>query len=415
MRSKVRRGSSPARGRLALVAALLGSIAASCHHDFGFLGDNAAAAAGASGGDGLSGAAGASLSAGGSAAGAGSGAAADAGASDGRTTAGGASAGAGDPAAGGTAAGNDAGVGGEAASDSSPTYHSLAVGNDFACSTFRGALSCWGANDLGQLGSGTTDDAFPLGFLPVVEQTAHGDAPITDAQAVSAGDSYACALRQGRAWCWGNGPNGELGPGSEQSARAVAVQGAPAKILQISTGSDHACVRAASQFACWGSNASAQISGSLAELQLGVTLLASVANVADMALDHWSSLVRRRDGSLLCWGQDDVGQCVGSVPGSCPQPPADGCVLKPSVLAGLAGSQYLAAGGGHVCARDAVGKVRCWGLNNTGEAGSAPTLGCIDNGSCVVGLTEVSEAFGAEQLALGESHSCALVKGRVLC
>jgi len=413
--------SSRARGALVLVAALLGAGVGSCQHDFGFLRDSARNPADAAGASGLFGEGGAPMSSAGSDAGAFSGTAAHGG--DGGASAGGKDAvaaggqGAGAMAAGGGAAAGDAGAGGEPPSGAPPTFHALAVGNDFACFIFHGKVRCWGANDVGQLGAGFVDDAFPQGFVAVVEQTPTGDAPISDAQAVSAGDSYACALRQGSVWCWGNGPNGELGPGLTQSSRAVQVQGAPGNIRQISTGGDHACVRTASQFACWGGNDSAQISSSLVEPRLGVTQPANVANVVDLALDWWTSLVRRDDGSVLCWGQDNAQQCVGQVSGDCPLAPGDHCVLKPGVLAALAGSQYLAAGGEHACARDAAGKVRCWGLNNTGEAGSAPTADCFANdpGNCVVGPTEVPEAFGAEQLALGSSHTCALVQGRVLC
>lgn len=66
----------------------------------------------------------------------------------------------------------------------------------------EGVVWCWGANDVGKLGDGTTvsrDEA-----RPVLSEVRF--------QSVSAAASHVCALAiDGAAYCWGNGSRGQLG------------------------------------------------------------------------------------------------------------------------------------------------------------------------------------------------------------
>ena len=65
-------------------------------------------------------------------------------------------------------------------------------------------MSCWGANESGQLGNGTTDSS----NVPV---------PVTglkDVEAIVAGGAHSCARRtDGTVWCWGANTSGQLGDG----------------------------------------------------------------------------------------------------------------------------------------------------------------------------------------------------------
>jgi alpha-tubulin suppressor-like RCC1 family protein len=80
---------------------------------------------------------------------------------------------------------------------SAGTAHSCAVLGD-------GQVFCWGANDQGQLGDGTTD-ARPLP-APVPS--------LTDVQQVAAGRAHTCARQRGGAiFCWGGNDAGQLGDG----------------------------------------------------------------------------------------------------------------------------------------------------------------------------------------------------------
>jgi alpha-tubulin suppressor-like RCC1 family protein len=90
-------------------------------------------------------------------------------------------------------------------------------GHSCAVST-GGAISCWGHNANGQLGNGTLTDS----WTPV-DVTGLGAL----ASAVSAGDAQSCALTAGGAVrCWGANESGQLGDGTtNQSATPVDVFG----------------------------------------------------------------------------------------------------------------------------------------------------------------------------------------------
>jgi alpha-tubulin suppressor-like RCC1 family protein len=79
----------------------------------------------------------------------------------------------------------------------------IATGNGFTCSlTARGVVRCWGLNELGQLGNGTTTDS-------PSPTTVQG---LTGVTSIAAGEDHACALlSDGEVACWGSNAHGALG------------------------------------------------------------------------------------------------------------------------------------------------------------------------------------------------------------
>lgn len=142
-------------------------------------------------------------------------------------------------------------------------FDSVAVGTDHACALAAdGSAHCWGRNDAGQLGDGTTDGA--RAPRPVAAAT-----PFT---LVTAGDRHTCALdADGGAWCWGDNTVGALGT----AAVTATCGGAPCSRLPVPVattlrfrsltasrgeGGAHTCGLATDGLAyCWGSNARGQL------------------------------------------------------------------------------------------------------------------------------------------------------------
>src|SRR5690554_675797 len=83
----------------------------------------------------------------------------------------------------------------------------VAAGLAHSCAvTGAGAVYCWGSNEYGQLGDGSSMDR----VTPV--QVTGLDSGM---QAVSVGRDHSCALSQGGAvWCWGRNSFGQLGDGT---------------------------------------------------------------------------------------------------------------------------------------------------------------------------------------------------------
>ena len=90
-------------------------------------------------------------------------------------------------------------------------YHNCAL-------TGTGGLTCWGANDYGQVGDGTNESRSTP--VPVSGLT-------SGVGAVSAGYQFTCAITDaGQVMCWGNNDYGQLGDGTTDSTSTpTAVSG----------------------------------------------------------------------------------------------------------------------------------------------------------------------------------------------
>jgi alpha-tubulin suppressor-like RCC1 family protein len=95
----------------------------------------------------------------------------------------------------------------------------IAVGNYHSCARMGGGgVKCWGANNFGQLGDGTTSSRNVPGFVYRLRRG------VTQ---IALGGSHTCAkVGAGAIKCWGANNNGQLGDGTtSQSSIPVEVEG----------------------------------------------------------------------------------------------------------------------------------------------------------------------------------------------
>lgn len=125
---------------------------------------------------------------------------------------------------------------------------------DHTCAVHDGgAASCWGANQYGQLGDGTVAP-----FKGNVTVTGLG----ADVRQISTGIGHTCALIQGGAIkCWGSNEFGQLGNGTTTtSAKPVSVIGLSRPASELSVGGYHSCARLDNnQVYCWGRGSKGQL------------------------------------------------------------------------------------------------------------------------------------------------------------
>ncbi len=125
----------------------------------------------------------------------------------------------------------------------------ITVGNSHTCVLVTGGqVRCWGINNFGQLGAGVVGGS----SATLVAVTG-----LSGATQISSGDSHTCALvTGGQARCWGKNDAGGLGNGTTggSSATPVGVTGLSGA-TRIAPGAAHTCALVAGgQARCWGSN-----------------------------------------------------------------------------------------------------------------------------------------------------------------
>jgi alpha-tubulin suppressor-like RCC1 family protein len=281
---------------------------------------------------------------------------------------------------------------------------SITAGSDFSCVRYtRGAVACWGANDVGQLGRGTLEPraADGSGGSSVVEFVAG----VSDARELAAGDAHACVswMNTGDRGlsCWGRNARGSLGVGAVEGAvaRASIVQGFEAHVLPsgLALGQDVTYATASGSVYAWGDNASATI---------GFSAPATVTRATPFPMvNRWQSASARGRG--VCWRDPPTTVCVGSNEGQRfgDSASASGVVARPTALAPRFRMDSLAVGRSFACALTG-GAVSCWGENR-----ASGVLGRVPSAADPVLLTEptaVPLPTSIRAIAVGDDFVLAL-------
>jgi len=130
----------------------------------------------------------------------------------------------------------------------------VALGNYHSCAlTTTGGVKCWGSNQYGQLGDGTTTGKKKGKNKPV-------KVDLSSVRAIELGNHHSCALTTTDVMCWGENDVGQLGDNtSKQQNKPVKVFGLSG-VSAIAVGAHHSCaLTMTGGVKCWGYNFSGQL------------------------------------------------------------------------------------------------------------------------------------------------------------
>lgn len=285
----------------------------------------------------------------------------------------------------------------------------------------QGAVLCWGENQWGALGDGTTvDRPLPVRVLaptstaptPLRTRPAPTGQPFT-ADEIAAGYDETCARSGTEIWCWGDRHGVPIHDARRRRQRPEVVTGLPAHPVEIDAGFGFMCARLTTgEVWCWGENDRGQLGDGTRRHSTTPVAVKGVRDARSLSLAYGLGCALRSDGQVSCWS-DERGA-------------TDFAKLAP-----WRGQIAELAVGGHLCVRLRSGEVLCQGSNDHGQLGNGeggceddPDDPCSSRKRCKPRqICKKSDTFvpvlglkDATALALGPDHSCAVRRGgRVSC
>lgn len=257
-------------------------------------------------------------------------------------------------------------------------FTSVSAGFQHTCGvTAAGLVLCWGANGVGQLGTGNQSPS--LTPVPV--------SGIANAIEVAAGNSFTCALTaDGSAFCWGDNSHDQLGDNAAESfsKTPTRVLGL-ASIVAITAGKRHACALFGVGFvACWGDNSRGQIGNNSTQpsaVQTGTGIVDGIG----ISAGSLYTCASRTFGTASCWGSNSAGELAASdaVDHLTPTHVIDHFTTVKGVnipiplvnaIAITAGKQVVNNDFQQTCTLQLNGGIFCWGANEDGQVGDGTTF-----------------------------------------
>lgn len=262
-------------------------------------------------------------------------------------------------------------------------------------------LKCWGNNSHGQLGDGTTQNR----NVPTTVTVVSG--PV---QSVDVGYRFTCAvLVSGALQCWGENNYGQLGDGTtvDKTTTAVTVAlGSSASAVTVGVYHTCALLTPSQGMKCWGYNVSGGLGdGSTTMRTSPVNVSGLASGVASIGATTYGTCALLTTGAMRCWGTGAYGT-NGDGTTAVRSTPTAVTGLGAGTVSAFTTSQFA------VCAlMTATGGLKCWGLNNFGQLGDGTTTNRLvptDVSGLTSGVTSLfppsSEGF----------HMCAVTTGNII-
>ncbi|MCC7131097.1 MAG: Ig-like domain-containing protein [Gemmatimonadales bacterium] len=180
-------------------------------------------------------------------------------------------------------------------------WSAIAAGGVHTCAVRQGGNAyCWGLGREGQLGNGTNsvDEYRPQ---LVISATAF--------DSIAAGYKHSCGRSPtGAVSCWGDNTDGQLGSGAAASSNVPVNVSGGLSFLAISTGYAHTCGIAADRTAyCWGKNDRGQLGDGSTTGRNAPVAVAGGLTFATLTAGDFHTCGVTTGGTAYCWGDNEYG------------------------------------------------------------------------------------------------------------
>jgi alpha-tubulin suppressor-like RCC1 family protein len=227
-----------------------------------------------------------------------------------------------------------------------------------------------------------------------------------------AGVYTTCVLVSNGLWCWGmstpTSAAGAMRPSRDPDANPSVVVLSTAAEPQSGNTEGAGCYLQNGSAMCWGPNDDGELGGAASTAIFPPNVENSNGNLVYLAVGGDHVCAGPNSGPIACTGETDKDE-IGSANATCDLVPCDTSPVAIDVTV----ENLIAAGGAHTCASPlGMYPIACWGDNSSGQLGNSSA----GTQSAQVPVMDGASMLGsASALALGTSHSCAIVGTQTYC
>jgi prepilin-type N-terminal cleavage/methylation domain-containing protein len=287
------------------------------------------------------------------------------------------------------------------------------AGYESTCGVANGTLYCWGNNQYGKIGDGTTVNR----TSPVAITTPFAASTITK---VVSGWMQTCAIASGTAYCWGTNEDGQLGldfsPHNTYLPNAVnAAAGQPLNgktVTDIAPGIQNTCAVASGQFICWGKNGNGEVGDGTGNNQFWPVAVNTSGVLSGKTAQKVGGTVyygscNVASGAVYCWGSNGYGTFGNGTSGNSSLVPI--ATTSSGALSGKTVTD-IAQTSQEVCVV-ASSAGYCWGSSLSGD-GTNTYGSTVPVAMDTVGGDLKTQPIQALSIA---GNACALSSGKLYC
>ena len=245
-----------------------------------------------------------------------------------------------------------------------------------------GKVSCWGNNDVGQLGRGTNDLSYYA--EDVIGSSGEADSFLTNIVQVSVALGHTCALRaDGKVLCWGLNYYGQLGLNHKENkyyphfVHGLHNQGHLGSVVQVTTGYQQSCALLSDgRVGCWGNNNFRQLGNQYSYRDNRYPRIVRLSDngpplkgIIQIATGYTHTCALTSTGNIYCWGQNWTGQL-----GNGEETEINSHVASPVMVIDSTGTEgsllsdikYITTGDSLSCGIKSNNDLYCWGVLTVG-------------------------------------------------